>query len=410
MPLSDPQQQVADSRARFKVLITGRRFGKTHLCIREICRHATQPGAKVFYVAPSYRQAKQIAWEDLKERLRPLRWIQKINETDLSIKLVNGSIIALRGADNYDSLRGVKLTYCVMDEIADIEAKAWYEVLRPTLSDTGGGALFCGTPKGRGNWAFDLYTHAGTDKSWGRWQFTTLDGGFIPEDEILQAQSDLDEMTYRQEYLGSFETYSGAIYYKFDAEHNVKRLQYDPASVLHIGADNNVDPHMACVAVKTKTGIHLIDEISIRGSSTEILCQEIRNRYPTNPITMYPDPAGNQRRTSAGGRTDITIMQNAGFRVLARHRHPPVKDRINAVNSLLCSQAGDRRLTMDPKCRNVIQSLSRQIYKPGTQIPDDGDLSHMADAVGYMVEFLFPVVRNINNNNKPLTNWKVHTE
>jgi phage terminase large subunit len=125
---------------------------------------------------------------------------------------------------------------------------------------------------------------------------------------------------------------------------------------------------------------------------------------------MYPDPAGNQRRTSAGGRTDITIMQNAGFRVLARHRHPAVKDRINAVNSLLCSQAGDRRLTIDPRCRNVIQSLSRQTYKQGTQIPDDGDLSHMADAVGYMVEYLFPVVRNINNTNKAQTTWKVYTE
>jgi hypothetical protein len=349
-------------------------------------------------------------WDELKNRLRPLRWIEKINETDLSIRLVNGSIIALRGADNYDSLRGVRLSYCVLDEVADIEQKAWYEVLRPTLSDTGGGALFCGTPKGRGNWAFDLYTQAGTDPQWARWQYTTLDGGFIPEAEILQAQSDLDERTYKQEYLGSFETYSGAIYYKFDSEHNVKQLEWDTGSVLHIGADNNVDPHMACVAVKTPTGLHCIDEFAIRGSSTEILCEEIRNRYPNNPVTMYPDPAGNQRRTSAGGKTDITIMRNAGFQVLARHRHPAVKDRINAVNSLLCSQAGDRRLTIDPKCRNVIQSLSRQIYKPGTQIPDDGDLSHMADAVGYMVEYLFPVVRNINNTNKPQTTWKVYTE
>ena len=401
MPLSDPQQQVADSRTRFKVLVTGRRFGKTHLCIREICRHATQPNAKVFYVAPSYRMAKQIVWDELKNRLRPLNWIEKINETDLSIKLVNGSIIALRGADNYDSLRGIKLSYCVLDEIADIEQKAWTEVLRPTLSDTGGGALFCGTPKGRGNWSFDLYTHAGTDNNWARWQFTTLEGGFIPEEEIIQAQADLDDRTYRQEYLGSFETYSGAIYYKFNAEQNVKKIEYDPTTVLHIGADNNVDPHMACVAVKTKKGLHIVDDIKIIGSSTEILCTEIRNRYPHNPIVMYPDPAGNQRRTSAGGKTDITIMRNAGFQVLARHRHPAVKDRINSVNSLLCNQAGEQRLTIEPTCKNVIQSLSRQTYKPGTQIPDDGDLSHMADAVGYLVEYLYPITRNINTNKEP---------
>jgi phage terminase large subunit len=105
---------------------------------------------------PSYRQAKQIAWVKLKQILKDLRWVKRINEAELTITLKNGSRICLRGADNKDSLRGVGIDFLVLDECADIEESAWTEVLRPTLSDTKGNALFCGTPKGM-NWFYDLY-------------------------------------------------------------------------------------------------------------------------------------------------------------------------------------------------------------------------------------------------------------
>ena len=153
MPLSSAQKQIAESDKRFRVLISGRRFGKTHLAIREMCKAASTPNQTVWYIAPSYRMSKTIVWDQLKKKLVQLNWAKKINESDLTIRLVNGSIISLKGADNGDSLRGVGLNFIVLDEFADIEQKAWTEVLRPTLSDTGGGALFCGTPKGIGNWA-----------------------------------------------------------------------------------------------------------------------------------------------------------------------------------------------------------------------------------------------------------------
>lgn len=401
MPLSQAQQQVADSRARFKVLVTGRRFGKTHLAIRQLCYNATRPNSRVWYIAPSYRQAKNIVWQQLKDRLRPLRWIDRINESDLSIRLVNGSEIALKGADNEDSLRGVGLDYVVMDEMQNINSDAWNLVIRPTLSDRNGGALFTGTPMGIGNYFYDLYTHAGTDPQWSRWQFTTLDGGNVPESEIEQAKKDLHEIQFRQEYLGTFEAFQSAIYYKFDAEHNVDELDIPAGARIHIGLDFNVDPHQAACCVRTETGLHVFDEISIAGSSTEIMAQEIRNRYGNNQITIYPDASGAQRRTSAGGKTDIMILQNAGFEVRVKHRNPPVKDRINAVNSLLCNTNGDRRLTVSPKCKRVIATLSRHRYKESTQIPDDGDLSHMGDALGYCVEYQFPVTRNINTSKEP---------
>ena len=407
MPLSPAQKTIADSNKRFRVLVSGRRFGKTHLAIRELCKAATQPNRKVFYVAPSYRMAKQIVWEQLKKKLRELRWADRINESDLSIKLVNGSIICLRGADNEDSLRGVGLDFIVLDEFADIDAKAWHEVLRPTLSDTGGSALFCGTPKGIGNWAYDIFQHSKTDHdNWQSFQYTTIEGGQVPPEEIKQAQQDLDARTFKQEYEASFETYSGTIYYNYsqDSVYKEDKTVLNDAKHIYIGMDFNIDPMSACVAVKTERGLVVMDEISIYGSNTDEMVEEIRTRYKTQSIMVFPDPASRQRKTSAGGRTDLSILVNAGFNVKAKSQHPAVRDRINAVNSALKSADGQQKLWITPNCKSVIRSLSRQIYKPGTSIPDNNDnLSHMNDALGYMVEYLYPVTRNRINNNAPTT-------
>lgn len=121
MSLTLPQKQVIDCKSRFRVLISGRRFGKTFVAINELARFARIPNRKVWYVAPSYRQAKSICWIDLKDKVISHRWHKKINDSDLSILLKNNSLIALRGADNEQSLRGVGLDFIVMDEFADIK-------------------------------------------------------------------------------------------------------------------------------------------------------------------------------------------------------------------------------------------------------------------------------------------------
>ena len=191
MPLSKPQETIANDQHRFKVCIAGRRFGKTFLSVRELCKAARQPAREVWYVAPSYRMAKQIVWRKLKNKLADLNWTKRINESELTILLKNGSTISLKGADNYDSLRGVGLDYLVMDEFADIDPEAFYEVLRPTLADKEGGALFIGTPKGK-NWAYDLFCMQEDDDDWASFQFTTLEGGNVSEKEIEAARRSLD--------------------------------------------------------------------------------------------------------------------------------------------------------------------------------------------------------------------------
>ena len=142
------------------------------------------------------------------------------------------------------------------------------------------------------------------------------------------------------------------------------------------------------------------------GSNTQELCDELKSRYPKARIFAYPDPAGRQRKTSAGGATDITILQNAGFVVKAPHRHTPVKDRINAVNSRLCDGTGVRRMFLDPKVKYTIEGLERHSYREGTSQPEkdgDPDYSHMNDALGYMVDYLFPINRDTSHIEQPKT-------
>tara|TARA_Y100001937_G_scaffold120978_1_gene179075 strand:+ start:320 stop:1558 length:1239 start_codon:yes stop_codon:yes gene_type:complete len=397
MKLSEPQQVVAKDKKRFKVLVTGRRFGKTTLAIRELCYVARIPGRVCWYVAPSYRQAKQIAWVKIKEILQDLRWIKRINEAELTIFLKNGSRICLRGADNPDSLRGVGIDLLVMDECADINEEAWTATLRPTLSDTKGKAMFCGTPKGM-NWFHDLYQKGQdpTEEEWSSYLYTTIEGGWVDQQEIEQARKDLDAKTFRQEYESTWEVYSGIVMHSFSMQHNVKHFEVpEDVTTYSIGMDFNLDPMSAVVSYIKDNIVYVFDEIQIWGSNTQEMVDEIHNRYKNKKIIVYPDPACRQRRTSAGGKTDLSILQNGGLACRVPARHMAIRDRINSMNSKLCSSAGIRSVIIHPRAKNTINSLAKQCYKEGTSLPDKTQgLDHMNDALSYMVSFLYPVTRD----------------
>ncbi len=411
MPLSVAQQTVAEDANRFKVLITGRRFGKTHLGIRELCKSAaTIPGSTNWAVCPSYRMAKQIWWEQIKSKLHELRWIKTSNEAELTIKLKNGSTIALKGADNPDSLRGVGLDFCIFDEFQDTPKEAWTEVIRPTLSDKKGRAMFCGTPKGVGSWSHELFTKALNEQDWNAWQFTTIEGGNVAEEEIEAARRDLDERTFMAEYCATFTTWTGVVAYNFNYKENVKRLPEPEKSIIHVGIDFNYLPMSAVIAQVSGNMVHVFDEIRLEGSNTDELADEIKARYLYSKIVVYPDPASRQKKTSAGGKTDYSILMNAGFTVKARHFHTPVRDRVNGLNAKLKNAQGTRTLFIDPKCKHTIDSLQRLSYKEGTSIIDkDSGLDHQFDALSYMTDFLFPVKTQYEQQKEP-QRWGVATK
>ena len=257
--------------------------------------------------------------------------------------------------------------------------------------------MMCGTPKGYGNWSYEMYLKGKQDDQWQSFQYTTVQGGMVSKEEIEQAKQDIDIRTFRQEFEGTFENYAGAVYYNFHPVDSVVDKQINWNKPLHIGMDFNVSPMSSCVTQIEKDKIYVVDEIVIYSSNTDEMCQEIRDRYGSiAQIFVYPDPASKQRKTSAGGRTDLSILQNAGFKVKVKHKHPSIRDRVNAVNSKLKDSKGKRYIFVSKSCKTMIKGLQRQIYKENTNIPDkEQGFDHMNDALGYLIDYIKPLTSNI---------------
>ena len=199
------QQKVFADKTRFKVVAAGRRCGKSRMAAVTLLIEGLKcpQGSAVLYVSPTMGQSRQIIWDLLLDLGREV--IQSSHVNNLDITLINGARIYVRGADRPDTLRGVSLTYAVLDEVADIKPEAWEQVIRASLSDKRGRALFIGTPKGR-NWFHDTFKlgESGDDEDWKSWHFTTADNPLIDPKEIESAKKTLSSFAFKQEYMASF--------------------------------------------------------------------------------------------------------------------------------------------------------------------------------------------------------------
>ena len=220
------QQEVFKDLTRFKVVAAGRRCGKSRLSAVTLLIEALNcpEGSSVMYVAPTLGQARGIIWDLLHDLGRPV--IKSSHVNNLEITLINGRKILVRGADNPDSLRGVSLTYLVMDEVAFIKEDVWQKILRASLSDKKGRALFISTPSGR-NWFYDVFKlgQSGEDPEWKSWHKTTADNETIDPKEIEAAKRTLSSFAFKQEYLSSFDT-SGADVFKPEWFKTAEEPQY----------------------------------------------------------------------------------------------------------------------------------------------------------------------------------------
>jgi len=211
--LHDAQMQIFKSDKRFKVASCGRRFGKSYLAAWVLIIKALQSPAKdVFYVAPTFQQAKDILWSILKEVGQDV--IKSAHENTATLTLINDRKIYLKGSDRPDTLRGVGLAYVVMDEYASMKPEVWEMILRPTLADVKGGALFIGTPAGK-NHFFRLWQDAQlpeNEEQWEAFQFNSTDNPFLDPEEIEAAKKTMSTQAFRQEFEATFESFSGGIF------------------------------------------------------------------------------------------------------------------------------------------------------------------------------------------------------
>ena len=383
------QGEVFNSEKRFRVLVAGRRFGKSYLSCIELLRGAiNRPGEVYFYCAPTYRMAKDIAWKELK-RLVPKIWVQSKNETDLRLELINGSTIELKGTENAMALRGRSLAGVVLDEAAFMDRDVWAEVIRPALADKQGWALFISTPDGTASWFYDMWCFCGEQEwdDWQRWSFTTIEGGNVAKEEVEAARGQLDARTFRQEFEASFENLTGLVAVSFSDDNIDREVQDLHMMPLLIGLDFNVDPMAGICAVKHNDCLYVFDEIMLTGGATTWdFAEEVIRRYGVDRrIIACPDPTGSARKTSGVGVTDHNILRRSGFTVMSPKSPWKIRDKITAVNTALYDANGDRRTLIHPRCKELIKSLRTLTYAPNTGLPNKNlGVDHAFDAFGYL--------------------------
>lgn len=397
LKLHAAQAEVSRHPARFRVLVAGRRFGKTHLSKVEIIKAAKGRGKRtIWYVAPTFSMAREIMWDELIEAI-PDSWIKKKHETRLEIRLINGTVIQLKGADRPDTLRGRALYFAILDEFQDFRPDVWEKVLYPTLTTTKGRALIIGTPKSY-NHFYNLYRMGQIEKNrrtgqWWSWQFPTILSPFFPPSEIRHARENLDPKTFRQEFEASFESMSGRVYYAFDRKEHVGIYPFNPKLPIIIGQDFNVDPMSSVIMqVQPNGDVWIVDEIFMPSSNVLEVCEEIDRRYfrYKKNIAIYPDPAG-ANRSSSRGESDLDVFRHRGYRKLIyKKKHPLVSDRVATVNGMFKTVDGTTKMYVNDRCVKLIESLEQTIYKPGTpQVDKSQGAEHMADALGYPVHYLW---------------------
>lgn len=270
--LHEKQLEVFNDQSRFKVVAAGRRFGKSRLAAWVLLIEALKSKTKdVFYIAPTFQQAKDILWSTLKELGHEV--IAAAHENTGVLTLINGRKIYLKGSDRPDTMRGMGLSYVVIDEYADMKAMVWEQILRPALADVKGGAMFIGTPKGR-NHFWDLYNYASLEENtdWSAFHFTSFDNPFLDKTEIEAARASMSSFAFRQEFLSSFEALGSEIFkeewIKFDEKEPKEGAYYIAVDLAgfeavssQASAKNKRLDETAIVIVKANTETWWVKEI-----------------------------------------------------------------------------------------------------------------------------------------------------
>ena len=376
------RREVLSHPAKRKVLVAGRRFGKSYLSIIWMLTRKIEQNERRWIITPTYRQGKTTTWKLLRAVFR--NYDAQVNESELLVKLPNGAEIAIKGAEQENNLRGAGLDMVCMEEYSYIKPHVWEEIIYPMLTTTNGDALFIGTPNGYDH-LYDAYLKGqGNNPEWKSWQYTTLDGGFVPEEEIKKAKSMMDERAFKTEFLASFETTGNRAAYNFDRSIHVKKAEQISSNIFW-SMDFNILGSVCLACEYTDGTIHFFDEIRLPNSNTQMMANEMKKVAPYIPV--YPDATGSARSTTSN-RSDHQILRDNGFRVISKKANPSVIDRLNALNRMLKDANGKVRMTIDPKCTNLIKDLEQtQRTNDGRIDKRDEKRSHFLDACSYYIAY-----------------------
>lgn len=396
MILHKTQNLVAGDNHRFRVCCNGRRWGKTTLAVEEIKGKALGKETRICYIAPTYQQARDIAWELLKRELKPI--ITDCNESRLELRVKtqhNGlSVIFLRGWESVETLRGQKFDFIVIDEIAMMRNfwLNWQEVLRPTLTDTKGEVLFISTPKGF-NHFYDLFNLESKDNDYKSFHFTSYDNPYLPKDEIDKARQELTEDRFAQEYMADFRKTEGLVYKEFKREiHTYQTLPDNTIIERLLGVDFGfTNPTAMLLLLKDTNGIYYVESEWYKSGQTNDQIAETALSFKANKI--YADPEAPEK---------IEELRRKGLNIMEVIKgKDSIKNGITKVRELF----KQGRLRINKSCVNLIWELETYTYpekrpdQPEPEIPIKEN-DHALDALRYVLQTnnLITVNNNFSNN------------
>ena len=408
-----PQQLVlheAMDNNRFVVGVMHRRFGKTVCAINQLIKKAIEcelPDPRFCYVAPTYTQAKRIAFDYLVKFTRPLGATVNISELRVDFW---GRRISLHGADNPDSLRGTYYDGCVLDEVGDMNPKVWNEVLRPSLSDRLGWCLFIGTPKGMNHFA-EFRDRAEETEGWKLIEFKASQTGIIPESELNAARAEMGEDKYQQEFECNFNSavegaYYGQIINDLEAKGRITTVDRDDLCKSYVAWDLGMgDSTCLWVAQLVGKEVRLIDFVENHGVGLDWYVNWLKeNRYERFDQYLPHDV---EVRELGTGRSRKEVLQEAGLEITVAPRLS-VADGIQAVRRLLPRCWFDKDKTKQGV--NALRNYRRE-YNEKQNVYYEKPLhdwcSHSADSFRYLAITLDESDDSWSSNIPINTKWVV---
>lgn len=400
---------------QFVAMVCGIRGGKTYGGAREAGAQAWNsrfgPPAAYCIIAPTYNMLDRTTWAEFSAAMQPL--ILTNNSSKKIIVLRNGNLVYGFSAEDPDRIRNVTATGFWVDEARECKdfARLWKVLLGRVLS-TGGKGIVTTSPNSYDD-IHDIFV-ANRKAQYGFVHFGTRENTYLSATAIDELAGLYDEKFMQQELLGRFVIFEGAVYYTFDRTKNAgdfafRVANYDPLKPLLLCCDFNVDPMAWMVAQYgvNESGlksVFFIDEIFIKNSNTVQCCQEFKQRFPSHSagIHLFGDATGKARHTESNVTNWMIIQEELGrygVQKFVPTKNPAERDRVNAMNSMICNSKGDRRIFAHPeRCKHFIRDCEQVSYKEGTtQIEKTKslELTHASDAGGYMVEHEFSLNKGI---------------
>lgn len=368
---------------RWALIVAHRRAGKTVACINDQIKRAITEGKKsgqYAYIAPFREQAKSVAWGYLQEFAHPL--MQKANQSELWVELMNESRIRLYGADNADALRGQYFDGVVLDEFGDWKPEIWGKIIRPALADRKGWAVFIGTPKGH-NEFYRMREQARNSEEWFHWELRASETGIIDPDELKDAKKLLTEDQYAQEFECSFDAaIQGAIFAKYIRGEQVARVQYDPKLLVYTSWDLGVGDSTAIWFWQVYgTEIRAIDYYEASGEGLSHYAGVLNQKGYAYGKHYAPHDIQVRELGSGNSRLEIARGLGINFEVVKQHK---LEDGINALRLMLPMVWFDAT-----KCAAGIEALRYYHWRANDRLggfsttPEHDWSSHCADAARY---------------------------